>query len=100
MWEETGLLVKPVRILGVYGGPEFRWQYSNGDKVAYVMIVFEGNVIGGAPARGEDEVLEMGYFAEGGLKQLPSAEWLKIVMADAFAKKGEASFGAPSWRPA
>jgi NADH pyrophosphatase NudC (nudix superfamily) len=100
MWEETGLLVKPVRILGVYGGPEFRWQYSNGDKVAYVMIVFEGNVIGGAPARGEDEVLEIGYFSEGELAQLSRAEWLKMVLADAFGKKREASFGAPSWRPA
>jgi len=100
MWEETGLLVEPVRILGVYGGPEFHWEYSNGDKVGYVMIVFQGNVKGGEPVGVEEEVLEMGFFAAEELEQLPMAEWLKIVLADAFLKKREASFQPSTWRPA
>jgi 8-oxo-dGTP pyrophosphatase MutT (NUDIX family) len=33
-WEETGLLVEPVRVIGVYGGPEFHVTYSNGDEVS------------------------------------------------------------------
>src|SRR5262249_13715290 len=39
-WEETGLLVEPVRLTGVYAGPEFRVRYANGDEVTYVMSVF------------------------------------------------------------
>lgn len=99
MWEETGLFVQPARILGVYGGPEFHWEYRNRDKVGYVMIVFEANVKGGELVGTEDEVSEMGYFAEGELEQLPMAEWLKLVLADAFRKKGETNFRPPTWRP-
>src|SRR4051794_30669467 len=33
IWEETGVLARPVRIIGVFGGPEgFRRTYSNGHK--------------------------------------------------------------------
>ena len=35
MWEETGPHVVPVRVLGVFGGREFRVSYPNGDKAAY-----------------------------------------------------------------
>src|SRR4051794_22531041 len=48
MWEETGLWVEPMRVLGVYGGPDFLVTYANDDQVAYQMIVFEGRVRGGA----------------------------------------------------
>jgi hypothetical protein len=64
------------------------------------MIVFEGNVKGGEPVGVEEEVLEMGFFAAEELEQLPMAEWLKIVLADAFLKKREASFQPSTWRPA
>ena len=102
MWEETGLWIEPRRILGVYGGPEFHWAYRNGDQVGYVMTVFEGRVVGGELARDEEEVLEAGYFSEGEAERLPKAEWLKIVLADAFKQrnafknKGEASFQGPT----
>src|SRR6476469_2851423 len=32
MWEETGLLVEPTAILGVFGGPECAVEYANGDR--------------------------------------------------------------------
>src|SRR3712207_4896517 len=35
VWEETGLLIEPVRLIGVFGGPEFRVTYPNGDAVSY-----------------------------------------------------------------
>src|SRR5450755_1177401 len=34
-WEETGMLVRPTRVLGVFGGPDLRIAYGNGDVVAY-----------------------------------------------------------------
>jgi 8-oxo-dGTP pyrophosphatase MutT (NUDIX family) len=34
-WEETGILVEPTDVLGVFGGPEFRILYPNGDVASY-----------------------------------------------------------------
>ena len=31
VWEETGLLVEPTQLRGVFGGPEYRVWYANGD---------------------------------------------------------------------
>ena len=45
-FEETGLLVEPTRIIGVYGGPQFRLTYPNGDVVSYVGIAFAARVVG------------------------------------------------------
>lgn len=39
--EETGLLITPECILGVFGGKEFRHTYPNGDKVEYVITLFK-----------------------------------------------------------
>src|SRR5512144_1972777 len=33
-WEETGLLVRLVRIVGVFGGPVCSTTYRNGDRIA------------------------------------------------------------------
>ena len=34
VYEETGLKVRPTRLVGVYGGERLIHDYSNGDKVA------------------------------------------------------------------
>jgi len=47
MWEETGLHVVPMRVLGVFGGREFRVSYPNGDETAYTVILFEVRLLGG-----------------------------------------------------
>jgi len=38
--EETGLLIEPFKILGVFGGKDFRYTYQNGDQVEYTVILF------------------------------------------------------------
>lgn len=86
--EETGLLVRLVRILGVYGGPEFLVNYSNGDQVTYVMTLYEGQVVGGALGAGEDEVLELQYFARERLAEVKVARWVEVVLPDILGKKG------------
>ena len=99
MWEETGLWVEPVRILGVYGGPEFQWTYANGDRVAYVMTVFEGQVRGGELRAGDEEVLELGYFSAQQVAALPKADWLATLLQDVFANRQTANFNPPTWHP-
>ncbi len=39
-WEETGLHVEITGIFGVFGGPDFRVSYPNGDVADYVMHEF------------------------------------------------------------
>jgi len=61
--EETGLIVLPTRIAGVFGGPGFRHRYGNGDEVEWTVTVFECKSIGGALAPVDGEAVELRYFA-------------------------------------
>lgn len=84
MQEETGLLVEPVRIIGVYGGPEYRVAYPNGDVVSYVMTVFECNVVSGEMAPDHEESLDVRYFSEAELNFVWTLPWTRIILRDAF----------------
>jgi 8-oxo-dGTP pyrophosphatase MutT (NUDIX family) len=58
--EEASVEVELLRLLGVYGGyPDFHGFYGNGDEVAWVTTVFEGRVVEGAAAPGDDETAEV-----------------------------------------
>lgn len=63
VWEETGLHVRPVRLLGVFGGNEhFRITYGNADVVEYTIATFECRVVGGRLEPQDDESLELRWF--------------------------------------
>lgn len=47
-YEETGLLIKPVRLVGVYGGEDYIHTYANGETMAYINSVFVCEIVGGA----------------------------------------------------
>jgi len=61
--EETGLLVEPTRVVGVFGGSSFRVCYSNGDVVEYTTIVFECCTLSGELGGLDDETAELRYFS-------------------------------------
>lgn len=61
--EETGLVVRPVRLAGVFGGTAGRTRYPNGDEVEYTVCVFDCAVVGGAPSLGGEETVDLGWFA-------------------------------------
>lgn len=63
MREETGLVVEPARLIGVFGGPGFRVRYSNGDEVSYVTAAFECRIVGGTLVPDGEEALDARYFA-------------------------------------
>jgi len=98
-WEETGLTVEPVRLVGVYAGPEFRVRYANGDEVTYVMSVFGCRVLAGTPRPDGVETLEVGYFSESEVGMLAIPAWLRVTLPDVLAAWGMARFAAPLWRP-
>ena len=80
VWEETGLSVEPVALCGVFGGPEFRVRYANGDEVAYVMAVFECRVVGGHLRADGVETLEARYFPAAEIAQLEVPRWMRVVL--------------------
>jgi 8-oxo-dGTP pyrophosphatase MutT (NUDIX family) len=99
-FEETGLVVAPTRVIGVYAGPEFRLSYPNGDVVAYVGIAFAADVVGGTERPCDDEVDRLGWFDRAGALSLPIAPHTRRLVEDAFADAPETAFAAPTWRPA
>lgn len=78
VWEETGLRVRPTRILAVFGGQEFRTVYPNGDRVEYTVIVFACEVLGGTLTPRDGEAAELAYVEPDRMPDLglPYPRWL------------------------
>jgi 8-oxo-dGTP pyrophosphatase MutT (NUDIX family) len=103
-FEETGLLVEPTRVIGVYAGPLFHLAYPNGDVVDYVGISFAARAVGGAERPCDDEVDRLGWFDRAEALALPAAPHTRRLIADAFfadddATAAPARFAPPTWRP-
>ncbi|CCN70491.1 NUDIX domain-containing protein [Vibrio nigripulchritudo] len=62
--EETGFLVKPLRLLGVFGGDGFGFTYPNGDSVEYTVLMFECSIIGESQIGIDEETVELSWFSK------------------------------------
>lgn len=80
VWEETGLLVEPAQLLGVFGGPEYRVWYANGDEVGYMMAVYECRTVAGALRSDGDEIADARYFSSGELPSITLSRWARIIV--------------------
>jgi 8-oxo-dGTP diphosphatase len=99
IWEETGLVVEPSRVIGVYGGPEFEVTYRNGDRVTYVMTVFECRVLSGQARADGIETVQTRYFSEAELALAATSGWLRVILPDVFRKPDAACFQPSRWKP-
>jgi mutator protein MutT len=89
--EETGLKVEPVALVGVYSGPEYAFDYPNGDRVQPVTIFFECRVLGGEFRPDMQEIIGARYF--GPEDELPPMRPCCIAKAhDAFMFQERAFF--------
>jgi ADP-ribose pyrophosphatase YjhB (NUDIX family) len=70
VFEETGLMVTPKRILGVFGGAKFAYEYSNGDRVEYAVTVFDCIIVKGVPHSIDGEAEEFRFFREDGIPEI------------------------------
>jgi 8-oxo-dGTP diphosphatase len=75
-FEETGLIVRPTRLLGIYVDPPIR--YSNGDVVLYTATAFLCRPIGGKLKVGDDESLEVKYFRPEALPELMPTQRIRV----------------------
>jgi 8-oxo-dGTP pyrophosphatase MutT (NUDIX family) len=80
VFEETGLRVEPTRLVGVYGGPDFRVTYENGDQTSYTMVVFECRRLGGEHRADQDEILDARWFSAGELAGLDLGRWARRIL--------------------
>ncbi|MFL6374335.1 MAG: NUDIX domain-containing protein [Pyrinomonadaceae bacterium] len=88
VFEETGLVARPVSLIGVTGGPpEARTEYENGDLVESTTTIFACEIVGGELKPQDDETLKLGYFAVDEMPQIP-AEYKREI----FAIEGSAAF--------
>jgi ADP-ribose pyrophosphatase YjhB (NUDIX family) len=84
--EETGLVVEPLRMLGIYDGHRHR----SGLPYHFYNIVFECRWVGGTLTR-TAEALDLGYFRPEALP--PLMPHLQQAVADAFASREEGWVG-------
>lgn len=98
-WEETGLLIEPVRVMGVFGGPEFCIEYSNGDLTSYIAVVFEARPIGGTLRPDGVEVSRLRYFTREEAIRLPMGPWNQTILKHVFDHAGPAYFTPATWKP-
>jgi 8-oxo-dGTP pyrophosphatase MutT (NUDIX family) len=97
-WEETGLLVRLTRLVGVFGGPHYVVHYRNGDRASYVSTVFEAAIDGGHAQPDGTELRELRFIVEAEAAALRLAAWVPEVLAAIFSEKS-AAFRLPTWVP-
>jgi 8-oxo-dGTP pyrophosphatase MutT (NUDIX family) len=61
--EEASIEIRLGRVLGSFGGPEYRATYRNGDEIGVVATLWEAEIVGGTPQPGDDETQDVGWFA-------------------------------------
>ena len=99
IWEETGLVVEPAALAGVFGGPEYRVRYANGDVTSYVMIAFECRVVGGTLEPDGEESLDLRFVAADELEAMALAPWARRILPRLVSQRGRPWIEAATWVP-
>jgi 8-oxo-dGTP pyrophosphatase MutT (NUDIX family) len=98
-FEETGLLVRPERLIGVFGGPEFLIHYPNGDVTYYTTVAFEATIVGGSLEADGVEMTRLRYFAAVECDALALTPSARLIARQAFARNHLAFFAPANWLP-
>ena len=99
VWEETGLLVQPDRLLGAYGGPECVVRYPNGDEAQYVITAIGCVIIGGTPQPDHAETTAVQFWSDAEAAALPLAPWLRAQLHRVYAGPTGIGFEQSTWLP-
>ncbi|MDB4877921.1 MAG: putative NUDIX-like hydrolase [Gemmatimonadetes bacterium] len=99
VWEEAGLLVRPMQVVAIYGGPNFVVHYPNGDETQYISIMFECEVVSGELRADGDETQAARFVSLDEAAGLPLAPWLTDVLPRLFERRAAPWFEPATWRP-
>ncbi|MCG8351837.1 MAG: NUDIX domain-containing protein [Chloroflexales bacterium] len=87
---ETGLIVAPERLIGVYSGPDFQWTYPNGDQVQIISVFLACRIVRGELRLEGYENVTVDFFPQ---NQLPALlHRTSLMLDDAFANREAAFF--------
>ncbi len=98
-WEETGMLVEPIQLLGVFGGSEFRIHYPNNDVASYTVTVFEVRRIDGEPSPDGVEVVALRFVSRDEAAALAMSAGTRVMIAQAFERRLKPFFAPATWQP-
>jgi 8-oxo-dGTP diphosphatase len=99
VWEETGLVVRPERIFGVFGGPAFVVRYANGDETQYISTMFDCEIESGELRPDGDETMAVRFFTLDETRELRVAPWLADILPRLYDVRSSPWFEATNWRP-
>lgn len=88
--EETGLVIRLGRLIGVYSSPNYLVEYKDGNKAQFVSTCLAGEIIGGEMGL-SNETLDVGFFEPSELVGMDIMETHLIRIEDAL-KGQEAAF--------
>lgn len=61
--EETGLIVRPEKVVLVFGGEQYRYEYPNGDRVEIFGVLYQCTVVGRSDGPLDPETKSLEYFS-------------------------------------
>ena len=85
LFEETGLRAESVRLLYVFSGNDFYFEYPNGDKLYSVIALFQAEKLSGELAINDGESLKLKYF---GIDEMPALESRAAAIIQWLNKEG------------
>jgi ADP-ribose pyrophosphatase YjhB (NUDIX family) len=84
VWEETGLRVRPGRLIAVYTSPHVLAEYPDGNSLQLVVLHFAAESIGGELQTGE-ETTAVRYVSRKEIERLDMSGFNRQRVEDAFA---------------
>ena len=93
--EELGIAVRPVRVAAVLGGPPFVVRYRNGDRVSYVLTLFECVPGEGSLVPDGGEVDEIRWVSIDELLALPLQPWARHALPHLMTHRDQVVFSIP-----
>lgn len=91
--EETGLVVAPRRLTGVYSSPRYVVAYPNGDQVQQVTLCYACTIVNGQLRPEAGEVEDLAFFAPDALP--PRPRWYADMLAHVLVPGAAPYFDPP-----
>ncbi len=80
--EELGVEAEIVGLRGAVGGPDYRVEYPNGDRVGYVGSVFDCRIASGEPTPDGEELIEARWFSPSEIPHLEMEHLSRQLLID------------------
>lgn len=80
--EETGLTIAIDDLVGVVGGEGYEIEYPNGDRCAYISIIYRASILEGTPTPDGGEVSECRWISPEDLASLDLSPFTHRLLAE------------------